>query len=213
MKSKTSWYALHVVVVFVLVVATGVLAEPRTPTHFSGLLNDYTPALIGASTKVVGPWEIRGQWSLNLKSKHDSGLADFSAVVNMELSDQAIAEGIALVNDTASRMAHTHHITMTDVMVSSDTSVCPPFTPTAAPAIGPGFVVFGTVSVTANGTAAGFEAKGPSTLRVCVTGGPDVQFSNVTLEFMGQAPSHFGTQPIHGVVRKVSNAKDDDSHK
>lgn len=209
MKNKTLWCALHIAVVVVLVVATGVLAEPRTPTHFSGLVNDYTPATIGG--KVVGPWEIRGQWSLKLKD--ESGMADFSAVVNMELSDHAIVEGIAQVDTPASRLAHTHHITMKDATVSNDTSVCPAFTPPATPAIGPGFVVSGPVSVTANGTAAGFEAKGPSTLRVCVTGGTDVQFSNVTLEFMGQAPSHFGTQPIHGVVRKATSERHEDSHK
>lgn len=209
MKSRALWCALHIVVALALVATTGALAEPRTPTHFSGLISDYTPATIGG--KVVGPWEIRGQWSLKLKG--ESGLADFSAVVNMELSDHGIVEGIVQVDTPASRIAHTHHITMTDAAVSSDTSICPPFTPAATPAIGPGFVVTGPVSVTGNGTAAGFEAKGTSTLRVCVTGGPEVQFSNVTLEFAGQAPSHFGTQAIHGVVRSATSKRKDDSHK
>jgi hypothetical protein len=209
MKNKNFWLVIHVFVVLVLAMGASALAQAPTPRHFSGLINDYTPATIGG--KVVGPWEIRGQWSLKLKG--ESGLADFSAVVNMELSDHGIDEGTVQVDNPTSRIPHTHHITMTDATVSLDTSVCPPFTPPATPAIGPGFVVNGPVSVTGNGTAAGFEAKGTSTLRVCVTGGPDVQFSNVTLEFAGQAPSHFGTQAIHGVVRKATNVRHDDEHR
>jgi len=209
MKNKNFWLAAHVFVILVLAMGASALAKAPESRHFNGLINDYSPATIGG--KVVGPWEIRGHWSLKLKD--ESRLADFSAVVNMELSDGAIVEGVAQVDVPASRTAHTHHITMTDATVSPDTSVCPPFTPAATPAIGPGYVISGPVSVTSNGSAAGFEAKGPSTLRACVTGGPEVQFSNITLEFMGQAPTHFGTQAIHGVVRKATSERHDDSHR
>lgn len=209
MKNKNFWLAVHVLAVLVLAMGASTLAKDPASRHFSGLINDYSPATIGG--KVVGPWEMRGHWALKLKD--ESRLADFSAVVNMELSDQAVTEGIAQVDTPASRTAHTHLITMADAAVSPDTSVCPPFTPAATPAIGPGYVITGPVSVTSNGSAAAFEAKGTSTLRVCVTGGPLVEFSNVTLEFMGQAPTHFGTQAIHGVVSKVTSDRHDGSYR
>ena len=64
-------------------------------------------------------------------------------------------------------------------------------------------VITGQPSVTGNGNPAPFEAKGPSTLQVCVTGGAEVEFSNVTLAFASMSPAsgHFGSQAIHGVVR------------
>jgi len=202
MNSKAFSWAARFAMVLVLAVGTGAMAEPGTPVHFSGMINDYSTATI--ASKLTGPWEMRGKWSLDLKGQ--SGLADFSAVLNMELSDQAIVENIAQADNPVSRVAHTHHITMTNATVSYDTSICPPYNPTPSgmpPASGPGFVVTGPVSITANGTAAGFESKGPSTLQVCVTGGMDVQFSNVTLVLTGPATGHFGTQAIHGVVRKT----------
>jgi hypothetical protein len=61
-------------------------------------------------------------------------------------------------------------------------------------------MVTGTVSVTGNGTPAPFESKGPSTLQVCITGGSQVPLSNLSLLFVGPATTHFGTQPIRGVV-------------
>jgi hypothetical protein len=51
---------------------------------------------------------------------------------------------------------------------------------------------------------ASFESKGASTLQVCIMGGAEVSFSNVTLVYSGLATGHFGAQPIHGVVRIVS---------
>ena len=71
----------------------------------------------------------------------------------------------------------------------------------------------GTVSLmTGNGSNAPFETTPPSsTLQVCVTGGTEIAYSNVTLVFGGPpttAVSHFGTQAIHGVVRKASDEWD-----
>jgi hypothetical protein len=211
MNSKAFSWALRIAALLVLTVATGAMADPRTPVHFRGMISDYSTATI--ATKLVGPWEMRGTWSLDLNG--ESGLADFSAVLNMELSDQAISEGIAQVDNPLTRVAHTHLITMTNATVSTDTSVCPADNPLSdPPTIGPGLVISGPVSVTANGSSAPFEAKGPSTLQVCITGGMEVQFSNVTLQFKGLAPSHFGLQPIHGVVRTVgkSDERDGDRH-
>ena len=53
MKTKTLWSCA--VAVLVLAVAIGGLAEPGTPTHFRGVINDYTP-ISGGTTA----WEVRG---------------------------------------------------------------------------------------------------------------------------------------------------------
>jgi hypothetical protein len=62
--------------------------------------------------------------------------------------------------------------------------------------------------LTGNGSIAPFETNPPSsTLQVCILGGSDVPYSvtnsNITLVFGGPATTHFGTQAIHGVVRKA----------
>jgi hypothetical protein len=87
------------------------------------------------------------------------------------------------------------------VSVSYDTSVCPANSPATTVS---GLVVNGTATTTGNGGPATFEAKGPSTLQVCIMGGTEVTFSNVTIVYTGPATGHFGAQPIHGVVRTVS---------
>jgi hypothetical protein len=165
--------------------------EPPLTEHLNGLINDYSPASVGG-----GPYEIRGEWSLELN--HGSVTADFSAAVNMETSDWGISKGTVDPSDPTTRGAHTHHITLSHATVSNDWSVCPAFNPPVTA----GFVVTGTASVTGNGSPAPFEANGnpPSTLQVCVTGGSQVAFSNITLVFSGPATKHFGTQAIHGLV-------------
>jgi hypothetical protein len=62
--------------------------------------------------------------------------------------------------------------------------------------------------ITGNGNSAPFEKSGPTTLQVCVTGGSDVAYSNVTVVMTGPATGHFGTQPIHGVVRFVGREEE-----
>ncbi len=169
-------------------------AQDLRSVHFSGLINDYSP-----SNEMGGPWEIRGQWSLDIDP---SGTAAFSADLNMETSDYGITD-TTQVNPTnpTTRTPHTHHISLTNATVSYDTSVCPANTP---PSSGTGVVVSGTAPTTANGGPAPFASKGASNLQICITGGSEVQFSNVTLVYTGPATSHFGAQPIHGVVTAVS---------
>jgi hypothetical protein len=162
--------------------------------HFAGVINDYSP-----STVAGGPYEIRGDWALDVAR---GGTASFSADLNMETSDYGIT-GATQVDPTnpATRSPHTHHISMTNVAVSYDTSVCPANSPATTVS---GLVVNGTATTTGNGGPASFESKGASTLQVCIMGGSEVTFSNVTLVYTGPATGHFGTQPIHGVVRTVS---------
>jgi hypothetical protein len=104
-------------------------------------------------------------------------------------------------NNPSTRSPHTHHLSMTKATVSYDASVCPANSPaTGSVAV----VIAGPVTTTGNGSPAPFESKGPSSLQVCITGGSTVSFSNVTLAYTGPATSHFGSQPIHGVVTQVS---------
>ena len=165
-----------------------------SPRHFSGLINDYTPsaAVVGG-----GPYEMRGNWSLDLDEPR--GTATFAAVMNMETSDYGIAQGTVNKDDPTTRGAHTHHMSMTDGVVTADWAArCPKFSPAATD----GFVVTGSAFVTGNGSGAPFG--NPSPLTVCVLGGAMVKFSNVTLTLGKPAANHFGLQAIHGVVAKCT---------
>jgi hypothetical protein len=168
--------------------ALATLADLRTPTHFSGLINDYT-AVAGATSVSpgTGPWEVRGPWNLTLHE--ESGTADFSAAVTMELADFSLSSS----NITASaRMQHTHHITV-------EGKVTP---------ITGGFEVTGPATITKDGGPAPATIQG-STLVIDITGGALVTFSNITLTFEDGAASHFGLAPLHGVVRKADRPGDE----
>jgi hypothetical protein len=204
MNCKAFSWALRIIAVLVLAVGTGAQAQAPSPRHFRGVINDYTPA-----TGVAGPWEMHGAWSLKLK--RESGKADFSAVMTMEHPDSWIAANPGStaspsIDNPATRSPHTHHVTMTDALISYDTSVCPVNNP---PTTSAGFVVTGPVSITGNGNPAPFEAKGSSMLQVCITGGAAVPFSNVSLVLTGPATGHFGSHAINGVVRAPSNSDKD----
>ena len=176
-----------------LAVGTMVAQDLRV-VKFKGLINDYSP-----STVPGGPYEIRGEWSVDVQR---TGTANFAADLNMETSDYGITSAAAVdPANPATRGAHTHHISMTNATVTYDTSVCPVFSP---PTTGPGVVINGTAVTTGNGGPATFESKGPSTLQICITGGTEANFSNVTLVYTGPATGHFGTQAIHGVVTGVA---------
>jgi hypothetical protein len=184
MKSRTLWWTARIVVILVLAVASGALtsAQDPKPVRFRGVINDYSPS----NVKPTGPWEIRGLWSLTLKG--ESGKADFSAAVTMELSD--FSRNLSNVDTPSLRGQHTHHITVEDGIVT--------FLPDG------GFEVTGPVTITKDGSPAPLAA---STLVIDITGGTIVEFSNITLTFQDDAPGgatiHFGPQAIHGVVRKV----------
>ena len=169
-------------------------AQDLRPVHFGGVINDYSPSTVSG-----GPYEIRGDWSLDVER---GGTANFSADLNMETSDYGIT-GATQVDPTnpATRSPHTHHISVTNATVSYDTSVCPVASP---PTTASGLVVTGGSTTTGNGSPASFESKGASTVQICIMGGSQVAFSNMTLVYTGPATGHFGPQPIHGVVRSVS---------
>jgi hypothetical protein len=161
---------------------------------FDGLLHDYSPSGVPS-----GPYEMRGEWSLTVDR---SGTSTFTADIAMETSDYGISDSTQVdPANPATRSPHTHHVVIANATISYDTSVCPANNPATTAT---GVVVTGPATTTANGGPAPFDAKGASTLQVCITGGSEVQFSNITLVYSGPATGHFGTQPIHGVVTRVS---------
>jgi hypothetical protein len=201
MKSNT--LAVRVIMV-VLAIGAGALAQAPKHMKFAGTLNDYTPA-VGTGTKSIGgPWEVRGHWSMKVKG--DSGKADFSAELTMERSDQGVIlngkgdfENAGNTQPTP-RNAHTHHITLVDGMVT---------------VIPNGFRVTGPAIITASG-AYPPPFGTPSTLQIDITGVTgavdDVTFSNIAVTFQGAAVAHFGANPINGVVRRDNGDRDGDGH-
>lgn len=179
MNSQTFWRAVCYAGILVLPVTTNVLAQTPLPTQFSGVINDFSPA---TTVTPMGPWEMRGPWTLTLNGASDIG--DFTATLTMELSDYTRnSSNIDTTTGADARMQHTHHITIVGGTVTQ--------IPTG------GFQLNGPVSITKDGSPAPLAA---STLSVSITGGTSVGFSNITLAFSGGATVHFGSQLIHGVV-------------
>jgi hypothetical protein len=200
MKSKTLASAVPVLSLLLLVSGVCAWAQDRGPAHFSGLINDYSP-----STVKGGPWEMHGQWTLDLRPEWHGEwvtVADFSA--DMTMSDYGTTAG-APDATKGGQSPHTHHIKLTSRPVTWNMDGCP----SLSPATLTGFQIGGLVTLmTGNGSIAPFETDPPSsTLQVCITGGEDVQYSapnsNLSLVFTGPATTHFGPQAIHGVVRSA----------
>lgn len=201
MHSQTFFRSIGARVV-VLALATIALAQNQSRVQFRGIINDFTPAH-NAAGKPSGPWELHGIWRLGLHG--DSGTAEFSAALTMENSDYWLLINPSADPDSPStRTPHTHHIAMRNAQVSWDPSLVSSSCPTAGytPSTTTGFVVTGSASVTGNGGYPPFAPEGQlSPLTVCVTGGSQVEFSNITLVFGAPASGHFGSQAINGAVR------------
>jgi hypothetical protein len=191
MKSKILVSTARLLSLITLVAGTSGLSQERGPIRFTGLINDYSPA----DPNIKGsPYEMHGQWSMDLHEWDNK--ADF--IADMTMSDYGTTDGV-LDATKGGQSAHTHHIKLTNVQVTWDMTGCPAY---AAPVPTVGFQLNGPVSlITGNGSNAPFETS-TSSLQVCVVGGNEVQYSNVTLVFSGPATTHFGTQAIHGVVHK-----------
>lgn len=183
------FFGLGVLVVLALALgAARAQTAPRPPEHLAGIINDFTP-----STVKGGPWVVGGDWTVNIHG--DS--ADFTAALTMETSDAGIPNVVDPTN-TATRSAHTHHIVVAHASFSSDTSHCSAYNP---PTTTPTIVITGPAQIiTGNGSPAPFQAMGNSTLWICLSGGSDVPYSNLSLQFVGPATGHFGSQFFHGVV-------------
>lgn len=187
MKSKALWL---VMMIAVLMLATGRPMAGQNPppaVHLSGLINDYTPV-----SGVSGPWEMRGDWFMNLKG--DSGKGTFTANLNMTHSDYWVVLNPGSADDNSAatgRHPHTHLITVSNATVTA--------LPTG------GFELSGAVFVTNDGNAAPFMSKcsdaTPCILTIDVVGGSVLPLSNITMTFSGPPTVHFGTQAIHGFIR------------
>ena len=101
MKSK---FLLRLAKTGLLVLAVGISMFAQNPTHakFSGVINAYSPQT------TTGPYEVRGPWSLEL----NGGKANFSAALNMILSDGWAITLNGGNFDPNGRGAHTHHIVL-----------------------------------------------------------------------------------------------------
>jgi hypothetical protein len=198
---KTSFWSVGAWVL-VLALGTSVRAQNRSSEHFRGIINDFTPA---QGVKPSGPWELHGVWRLDLS--WDGNTAEFSAALTMENSDYWLLTNPnppADPNSPATRTPHTHNITMKDAQVTWDPSLVASGCPTTSykPPTTTGFMVTGSASVTGNGGYPPFAPQGQqSPLTVCVTGGTQARFSNITLVFGLPASGHFGSQAINGAVR------------
>jgi hypothetical protein len=189
MKRITLPSAARVLSVVLLASGTYAMADDHGPVHFRGLINDYTIATVAG-----GPYEMHGQWSMELHPER--GTADFFA--DMTMSSFGTTAAGTEDPTQAGVNPHTHHIRLKDIAINSDATGCPPYkTPTTVR-----FQINGTLSLmTGNGSLLKGETDPPSSsLQVCVSGGSDVEYSNVTLVFSTPASNHFGTQAIHGVV-------------
>lgn len=175
------WTSRSVAVLVVLAVSIGALAANPKHKTFSGVINAYTPQ----PSNGTGPYEVRGPWSLEWNL--ESGKADFYAALNMEFSDGWVLTTGKMNFDPTARGAHTHHIRLVDAEV----------TPTAT-----GFQVTGTAAFTLNGGPAPATIE-PSPVVIEITGGKDVEFSNITLTFLAPGSMHFGADPLPGVVQRV----------
>jgi hypothetical protein len=207
----TTLSSVAISLICILVGANASAGEFR-PRHFSGLINDYSPSNVKG-----GPYEMHGQWSMDLHSEWGSEDTTADFIADMTMAGYAMTlvttppdgtgTGTVAVQTQAGVGPHTHHISLTNIMVTWNMTGCPNYL--INPSKG-GFQINGTVSIlTGNGTNAPFETTPPSsTLQVCVTGGSEITYSNVTLVFAGPATSHFGSQAIHGVVRRASADSD-----
>ena len=207
MKSRTLCWAVQITI-WLSAVAIGAFGQDSPPgVHLSGLINDYTPV-----TGVMGPWEMRGEWCLDWSF----GRASFSANLNMTHSDYWVVLNPGAADDnspTTGRHPHTHRVKVDKATVT--------------PLVGDGFEASGAVYVTNDGNAAPFMSKcsatNPCTLTVDVVGGQVLPLSNITLRFSGPPTAHFGTQAIHGFVRRqispggqctsTHDSEDKDEHK
>jgi hypothetical protein len=195
MNSKTLSLAVRMILAAVLAVGPGVMAQDPGPVQLSGVINDYSP--VSGNTTA---WELHGPWSLTIN--RETGIAHFSLSLTMGLS--AVGQSSTALQDITLAQ-HTHNVTMDGTVTYNPTDCPSAATPT--PPYTARIELKNTASVFANGNVAPFGQF--SGLQVCIAGGidepnePSVRFSNITLVFANGAATHFGSHPIHGVVRRV----------
>lgn len=164
-------------VTMALALGSHAFAQESPQTHVSGTFNDYVWVEAGAG---AGAWHVTGAWTA--KVNPDSGKGEFTGSLLGVRSDLWVLQTSADPANPALRTPHTHHIGLLD----ADVTVIPN-----------GIRLEGTAIITANGSVAPYSG---STVRVDITGGGLLRFSNIRLTFLGTAVEHFGPQPYDGLV-------------
>lgn len=178
-------------------------SSPQLPTHFSGLLSDYTPSSVNGTPIKGAPYEMHGKWTLDLNATRTK--ATFSAAIAMETSEVVNTDPSF---DPGKLGAHTHHISVMDGVVHNGPMDWKTMCPSLSPSPTGGFAVTGSAYVTGNGI--NLPLGNPSPVTICILGGSNtlvpgaayVEFANFTLTIGAPASAHFGPQAIHGVVAK-----------
>jgi hypothetical protein len=149
----------------------------QPPLRVSGTFNDYVWVEVGAG---AGAWHVTGEWAAQVKG--DSGKGAFTASLLGVRSDLWVLQNLVDPTNPALRSPHTHHVVLADAVVTI---------------LADGIRLEGPATITANGAAASYSG---STVRVDITGGNAIRYSNIKMTFFGDGIGHFGPQPYEGVV-------------
>lgn len=174
-------FAISVLATMALAIGAHALAQDNAseapPRHVSGTFNDYVWVEAAAG---AGAWHVTGEWTARVNA--NSGKGAFTGSLLGVRSDLWVLETSADPANPALRTPHTHHVGLVD----ADVTVIPN-----------GIRLEGTAVITANGSLAPYS---DSMVRVDITGGNLIRYSNIKLTFLGAAIDHFGPQPYDGLV-------------
>jgi hypothetical protein len=174
-------FAMSLLATMALAIGTHAFAEENAGKvlrgPLSGTFNDYVWVEAAAG---AGAWHVTGQWTARVKG--NSGKGEFTGSLLGVRSDLWVLETFADPANPALRTPHTHHVGLLDAEVT---------------VIPNGIRLEGTAIITANGSVAPYSN---STVRVDITGGSLIRYSNIKLTFLGAAVEHFGPQPYDGLV-------------
>jgi len=149
----------------------------QPPLQLSGTFNDYVWV---EATAGAGAWHVTGEWGALVKGNSRKG--DFTASLLGVRSDLWVLQNFVDPANPALRSPHTHHVILADADVTI---------------LSNGIRLEGVVTITANGTAAPYSG---SSVRVDITGGNTIRYSNIKMTFTGAGVDHFGPQPYEGLV-------------
>lgn len=173
---KRRWFPVTLLVTLAAIGAHP-FAQETPPTHVSGTINDYVWVEAGAG---AGAWHVTAEWTAQVNEHSRKG--EFVVSLQGVRSDLWVLQTGADPANPALRSPHTHHVGLRD----ADVTVIPN-----------GIRLEGTAIITANGSVAPYSS---STVRVDITGGGRLRFSNMKMTFFGSAVEHFGPQPYDGLV-------------
>ena len=169
--------AVSVLVAMAMAMSLHASAQETAQTHVSGTFNDYVQVEAGAG---AGAWHVTGAWTVKVNPASNKG--EFIGSLLGVRSDLWVLLTQADPANPALRTPHTHHIGLLEADVT---------------ALSNGIRLEGTAVITANGSAAPYSG---SMVRIDITGGGLIRFSNIKLTFLGTAIDHFGPQPYDGLV-------------